>query len=310
MKHFVDIEVLRKTDEDLGCGIIKKSNCGTFEVGDLISITEKIDGSNASIDFNIEEEKINSFSRREQLRFDNTLDGFWNYIQTLKFDEFNNDVEKNYVIFGEWLRKNKIKYLPENMHKWYVYSIWNKKEEKWLLQDIVKDFCIKHNFLYVHELYVGPFISWEHCESFLNDPMYGDRQEGIVIRNLSKINNEENRFPHILKIVNEDFKESMKTRIREIDPEKEAAKENAKILMESIITKNRVEKMLLKLRDEQILPEEITPKDMSLVAKTLPKRIYEDCVKEEHEIIEACGEFGGKISSQICMNLAREIILK
>lgn len=309
MKHFVDIEVLRKTDEDLGCGIIKKSNCGTFKVGDLISITEKIDGSNASMEIDLENHKLNSFSRREKLDYNKTLEGFWNYIESLDFNEFNNDVEKNYVVFGEWLRKNKIKYVKENMYKWYVYSIWDKSKQKWLSRDIVKEFCNKHNLLYIHEFYYGPFISWEHCESFLNNPCYGDRQEGVVIRNLSEINNKENRFPHILKIVNSDFKESMRVRIREVDPEKEEARQNAKQLMESIVTRNRIEKMLLKLRDEDIIPEVITPQDMSLVAKNLPRRIYEDCLKEEPEIIKACSEFGGKISSQICMSIAREIIL-
>ena len=51
MKHFVDIEVLREKDEDLGGGLIKKGNAQAFNVGDVISITEKIDGSNASIEY-------------------------------------------------------------------------------------------------------------------------------------------------------------------------------------------------------------------------------------------------------------------
>lgn len=307
MKHFVDIQVIREKDEEVMEGIFKKSNIGAFKVGDLISITEKIDGSNSSIC--LEDGIIKSFSRTQELDFKNNLDGFFQFAQTL--DEnviFSKHTE--YVIFGEWLRKNKIKYNPDFIKKWYVYSIWDKNNEKWLERDLVKAFCEECGLTYIHEFYYGPFISWEHCRSFLNSPNYGDRQEGIVIRNLSTINDREIRFPHILKIVNDDFKESMKTRIRVIDPEKMAAKELANELMKSIVTKNRVEKILLKLRDEGIIPDELVPEDMKLISKNLPKRVYEDCVKEEPEIVEAAGEYAGKYCASISMQIAREIILK
>ena len=309
MKHFVDIEVLREKDEDLGNGLIKRGNAGAFRKGDLISITEKIDGSNASIAYDKDNNVIKAFSRKKELNENDTLDGFYIYVKGLDITNiFGNVEEQNYVIFGEWLRKNKIKYNSECMHKWYVYSIFDKFNEKWLDQTVVKKFCKEHNLLYVHELYWGPFISWEHCRSFCNSPMYGERQEGIVVRDLDALNRVDLRTPHILKIVNDDFKESMKARVREIDPEKEEERQRAFELMSSIVTKNRIEKMLLKLRDEQIIPSELTPEDMGLIAKNLPKRIFDDCLKEEPEIMDACKDYAGKMCGSITMSIVRSII--
>ena len=307
IKKFVDIENLRDADVDLGGGITRKRNDLAFHVGDIISITEKVDGSNASISYDAESGGIAAFSRRLPLTFDNTLAGFYNYAQSLDPNDYKDTPD--YSIFGEWLRKNKITYNPDMINKWYVYSIYDRKAGKWLEPDVVKEFVAKHNLEYVHELYYGPFISWDHCRSFCHTPAYGDTQEGIVIRNITALHDESCRYPHILKIVNEDFAEVMKKRPKVVDPEVEAAKAEARMLMESIVTTNRVEKILFKLRDEGILPEEITPEDMGIVAKNLPKRVYEDCIKEEKEVVERAGEYAGKMSASIAMTIARNILL-
>jgi hypothetical protein len=142
----------------------------------------------------------------------------------------------------------------------------------------------------------------------MNSPAYGERQEGIVVKKITDAEYDEH-LPSYLKIVNEDFKETMKTHERVIDPEKEEARAEAYKMMSSIVTKNRVEKEIYKMQDEGILNEKISPQDMKTVARTLPKRIYDDIIKEEKEIVEACGEFGGKMCASITMQLAREIII-
>ena len=62
------------------------------------------------------------------------------------------------------------------------------------------------------------------------------------------------------------------------------------------------------MRDEGILPETLQPSDMKLVAQNLPKRIYDDCVKEEKELVIAAGEHFGKMCGSQTMRLAREIV--
>jgi hypothetical protein len=306
MKHFMDIQNLIENATEL-----KASNAGGFEVGDHIQITEKWDGSNASVQWDPYDKELKCFSRTRELTFNNGLNGFWEYVQNLP--EATKDIFKSYphfVVFGEWGNKNKIVYNKDNYKKWYVYDIYDLSREEWLEQPHVKAFAYIANLTYIHELYDGPFISWEHCKSFMNSPAYGDRQEGIVVKNQDKINNPDNRLPFYLKIVNEDFKETMK--VKEVDPALAAARSEARALAATIVTKNRVEKMLYKLRDEQLIPEKLAPEDMGKVAKVMPKRIYEDCIKEEPETVNKVNEFEGtnfgKVCGSLTMELARQII--
>ena len=209
--------------------------------------------------------------------------------------------------------KNKIIYNDTGKIKhWYVYDIYNDDTKEWLPQSVVKHFCEVTGLEYIHELYYGKFMSWEHCRSFMNSPAYGDRQEGIIIKNQSRLINWDDhdiKAPCYLKIVNESFKESIKTKEKIIDLEKENAKEEARKVMESICTKNRIEKELFKMRDEGILPEKIEPTDFRIIAMNLPKRIYADLLKEELELVQSCGEFGGKMCQQVSMQIAKDLIL-
>ena len=298
----MDIENLRESDTELRMG-----NAHGFEVGDIISISEKIDGSNAAVAYDVETDALVAFSRKKELNPLNTLSGFYNFTQLLNKDQFK--LHPSWRVFGEWSQKNKIKYDDRFKNKWIVYDIYDADSEQWLEQDVVKAFCESAGLEYIHELYYGPFSNWDHCRSFLHSPSYGDIQEGIVIKNMSKLNNPDNRLPFYLKIVNDEFKESMKTREKVIDPEVEAAKEYAQQIVDSIVTENRVQKMIYKLRDEGIIPMQLQPSDMKLVAQNLPKRIYEDCVKEENELVVAAGEYFGKMCGSRTMQIARRLIV-
>lgn len=305
MKHFIDIENIREESIDLGDGLVRESNTGCFVPGDFVQYTEKVDGSNAS--FQYIDGKLIAFSRKKELDFNNTLNGFWNFVQSLNPEDYKE--ESHLIFFGEWLIHNKINYDNENYKQFYMYDVFNTKTEQWQMQSYVKDLAKRHNLNYVHVLYEGPFISWEHARSFLNSSAYGSRQEGLVAKNQDKLHDVKNRLPAYLKIVNEDFKESMKIKERHVDLEKEANKVHAEELMNSIVTENRVSKELLKMRNEGAIPSELTPKDMGIIAKLLPKRIWEDCLKEENEVCMAAGEYAGKFCSSITMQHAKKIIL-
>ena len=50
-----------------------------------------------------------AFSRKQELSFSNTLNGFWNFVQ--EFSEERKALFKehsNWRVFGEWSNKNKI----------------------------------------------------------------------------------------------------------------------------------------------------------------------------------------------------------
>ena len=140
---------------------------------------------------------------------------------------------------------------------------------------------------------------------------YGPEQEGIVIKNQSKLGKEDNRAPAYLKIVNEKFKESQhsKKEKKPIDPEAEAAKAEAAKLAVSIVTEARVRKLILKLVDEGKLPVELQPKDRSAAMKQLPKLCFDDCLKEEPEVVKQLGEFAGKFIAAETAKQARKIVV-
>lgn len=308
-KHFMDIERLREFDEELGEGIIKRTNAQGFEIGDWIVIQEKVDGACASCRYDIETDSLIAFSRKKQLDYKETLRGFWNYIQSLDVSKFRNT--SNLVFFGEFLVSHTVKYNQDAYGKWYLFDIYDLNKEQYLPQSEVKFLAKQIGLEYIHTLYEGKFISWEHCRGFCNSPAYGDNQEGIVCKNMTKLTDPNNRFPYVLKIVNDSFSEIKKNNhIRKMeDPQKLKEKAHAQELIEGIVTKNRVLKEIHKMVDEGLLPSNITPQDMKIVAKNLPSRIYNDLIKEEIETLIAAGEYGGKICSSVTMKYAKEIIL-
>ena len=287
---------------------LTEANTGGFHVGDHIVVQIKFDGANASFRYDEGSGKLNAFSRKQPLSFNNTLSGFWNFVELLDSRKFVN--YPNYVFFGEWAVKNKIVYKPEFRKVWLMYDVYDVENQCYLPQSEVKRLADELGFTYIYVLYDGDFISWEHCRSLMSEVVYSESiEEGIVVKNMTHLNNPNSREPFVLKIVSDKFSEVRKIRVREIDPEKEAIKAKAQEIVNQIVTHRRVEKELYKMRDEGILPEKIEPTDMKLVAQNLPKRIFEDCMKEEKESVLACGEFFGKMCSSITMNHAKNIIL-
>ena len=317
-KKFIDIDYIREDDlvigkKDDGTDAIRPKNTGAFEPGDIIQITTKIDGANASIAWDETTSKLEIFSRTNLLNSPGALRGFYDYVKTEIEPKTDWSIYKDFVFFGEWCIGHTIKsYNKEWFNKWRVYDIWCKSAGCYVSQEQVKAICKQLGLDYIEELYYGPFISWDHCKSFLNKSIaYGPEQEGIVIKNQSKLNNENNKAPAYLKIVNECFKESQhsKKEKKTLDPEVEAAKAEAVKLAASIVTEARVRKLILKLIDEGLVPAELQPKDMGTVMKQLPKRCFDDCLKEESETVKQLGEFAGKFIAAETAKQARKIVV-
>ena len=304
MKHYMDISRIK----EIGETEFTESNVGCFVVGDMIQISEKVDGANASIALD-EEGTLVAFSRKQQLDYNNNLRGFWNYVQELDKTKFQ-DLGKR-VIFGEWLCSHTVKYNADAYNKWYVYDMWDTETEQWLPQSVVKEFAESHGLEYVHVLYEGEFISWDHCKSFLHSPAYGNDQEGIVVKNQTRINDPNTRQPFYLKIVNDSFSETkIKNYVKKVlDPQHQEEKNQAEEMANQLITRERILKEINKMIDEGILPEKLQPKDMSIIAKNLPSRVYHDLIKEEIEFIAVGNQYFGKVVNTVVMNYAKQIVL-
>lgn len=108
--------------------------------------------------------------------------------------------------------------------------------------------------------------------------------------------------------MNPQFKEiQKKNHIRKMeDPQKLKAMADAELYIRMIVTDARVMKNYHKLIDEGVLPEKFELKYMRDIASNLPRRVYEDCEKEEIEILRKAGEFGGKLCSKVTMEIIKD----
>lgn len=301
IKHFMDIQRIRE-QADEGTA----PNIGGFSVGDHIVIQEKVDGANASIRYDRETGKLAVFSRNQQLFDDKALKGFWSYVQTLPAEEYKET--ESYAIFGEWLIPHAVEYRPEAYNKWYVYDIYDTEKRTYLPQTAVREFCERHNLTYVKTFYDGPFVSWEHCRSFVGQSEIAlDQGEGAIVKNQTKLGAEDRENPSVIKIVCENFAEVRKKKKQVEDPEKRSEMVKAQAIVEQIVTPRRVEKEWMKMRDEGLIADLEVKPNIQILAKNLPVRIYQDCVKEEPELVNSCGEYFGKLCQKRVMKLIREI---
>ena len=307
MKKYLDIE---------RC---KQKYAETFNVGEDIVIQEKIDGSNASIRYDEESGTLKAFSRRLELNADNTLNGFWDYVQTLNFDTFKEILGSRYIVFGEWMgAKHAIKY-PENVYgKFWMFDVWDTQTEQYLPYEETRSFYDKliacgnedNKFNFVPVFYIGKFESWEKTSELVGRTEVGAEPtgEGIVIKRQNCLDSKSSRLPFYVKIVSEQFSEVHKSKKQKaIDPEAIAKKEANLALAATIVTPQRVQKMLYKFIEDGLLPQDWDEHNLKDISKILPNAIYKDCVKEENETVQQVEDFG-KVAAKLSMSIVRDLI--
>lgn len=297
MKKYKDIERL------------KDKYAPAFKVGEHITITEKIDGANASIVVN-EDGTLTACSRRNELNQNNTLQGFYDFVQTLDASIVSAALTSRYILFGEWLVKHTIRYPEDKMKQFYVFDVYDTETEQYMPWDFTKQIAEFIGLKTVPLFYDGPFISWEHIYSFVGKTEIGGEPtgEGVVIKSQDRLDNKFSGTPEYVKIVAKEFSEVHQSKPqKEIDPAKVAAKQAAEDLAATIVTARRVEKAIQKLVEDGIVPEDWDEKSLGVIAKHLPRAVYNDCVKEEPETVAQIENFG-KICGSLTMKLAREAV--
>ena len=297
MKKYKDIERL------------KDKYAPAFKAGEHITITEKIDGANASIVVN-EDGTLTACSRRNELNQNNTLQGFYDFVQTLDASIVSAALTSRYILFGEWLVKHTIRYPEDKMKQFYVFDVYDTETEQYMPWDFTKQIAEFIGLKTVPLFYDGPFISWEHIYSFVGKTEMGGEPtgEGIVIKSQDRLDNKFSGTPEYVKIVAKEFSEVHQSKPqKEIDPEKLAAKKADETLAATIVTARRITKGLEKLIEDGIIPEDWDEKSLGVIAKHLPRVIYNDCVKEEPETVAQIENFG-KICGSFTMKLAREAV--
>ena len=307
MKKYLDIE---------RC---KQKYAETFNVGEDIVIQEKIDGSNASIRYDEESGTLKAFSRRLELSADNTLNGFWDYVQTLNLNTFKEILGSRYIVFGEWMgAKHAIKY-PENVYgKFWMFDVWDTQTEQYLPYEETRSFYDKliacgnedNKFNFVPVFYIGKFESWEKTSELVGRTEVGAEPtgEGIVIKRQNCLDSKSSRLPFYVKIVSEQFSEVHKSKKQKaIDPEAIAKKEENLALAATIVTPQRIQKMIYKFIEDGLLPQDWDEHNLKDISKILPNAIYKDCVKEENETVQQVEDFG-KVAAKLSMSIVRDLI--
>lgn len=298
-KKYVDIERL------------KDKYAMAFKTGEHITVSEKIDGANASIRYDAETGSLAAFSRRQRLTEDNNLQGFYAYVLTLDPVKWA-DVTSNgrFIVFGEWLVKHTIKYPDDLMHKFYVFDVWDTEADQYVPWFLTYQIAQALGLKTVPIFYDGEFTSWEDLYALVGrtEMQAEPTGEGIVIKSQDRLDNKFSGTPAYVKIVAKEFSEVHQSKPqKEIDPAKIAAKQAAEAQVETIVTQRRVEKTIQKFVEDNLIPEDWDEKSLGAIAKILPRAVYDDCVKEEPEIVAQIENFG-KLCAQVAMKHARALV--
>lgn len=270
-----------------------EENSKGFQKGDKIVVQEKIDGANFSMRYNEEKDRIVSFGREDRLSLGNSMRGAWEWSQRQDKDAIKRVLDSTLVLFGEWLCPHTVLYPEDKYQAAYFYDVWDLEERKYLAQDKVEAIVKQLGFRYVPVLYQGEFESWEQVKELVGTTALGGTQgEGIVVKNMTALNNPEGRFPFYLKIVGEKFRETkaVKGLVKLLDSEEAERKEKLRAALDSVVTEARVRKLVHKMVDKGTIPENWGKNDLGTISKKLGAVLYEDCLKEEPATVELVGE--------------------
>lgn len=307
MKKYVDIERLK----------VKYEDC--FQIGEEITVSEKVDGSNASFTYDPETDTVLAFSRRNPLNETNTLNGFWEWTQRLNKQAVNIATQGGrFIIFGEWLTKHTIRYPDNRLKNFYMFDLWDTVNEQYMsFEDVNATFAglskaieKDEEVIYLAPIfYTGPFKGWDHLYGLMGQTQLDAEPcgEGIVIKTQDRLGDKSTRIPKYIKLVSEKFSEVHKDHKKPIDPEELKKKEALRNYAATIVTKRRAEKILQKMIEDGIIPEDWDEHDMGTIAKNINKLMYEDCKKEEPETVMAIEGFG-KICGGLTMGYVRDIL--
>ncbi len=286
---------------------LKEQYVDGFQKGDYIVVQEKIDGANFSIRWNDETDSVMAFSRKKTLDFSNNLRGAWEWSQKLDKELIKNVLGSHLILFGEWLVSHTVVYPDDKYKNAYFYDLYNLEEQRYLNQDEVESIIHQLGLIYVPVFYKGEFQSWDHLKQFVGRTnLGGEYGEGIVIKNMTRLNDPNTRLPFYTKIVCDNFAE--KKSVKKFDEEKLEKRAKLQDLVESIVTEGRVHKLVNKMVDDGIIPENWDEHNMSTIAKNIGKDVYYDCVKEEKDIVDQVGETFGKLANGAAMKIVRKML--
>lgn len=291
---------------------IGKDNLVTFEDDDSITVTEKIDGSNAQVK-HVDNDLL-VYSHKKQLDENNTLNGFYNFVMDNK-DKLLDLIPNNCSFFGEWLTPHHLVYPQDAYNKWYLFDAFrfdSDTSDKGIYLGInyisskMNSFIARNSSEKKYSGFTGtfdglkdvltvPIYSYNFHASSLdqiddirqalsNHSLLGakdNEEEGIVVTNNDKIVDidEFTKGPIRVKAVNAAFKE-----VRHSKKPLEAGEKSALNWANKYITEPRVRKHILELMDENVIKGDLSF-DMLRdgTASNIASIVYADALSESQE---------------------------
>jgi len=245
-------------------------NKGIFDVldGDIIYVTEKVDGANAR--FILEKSEIVFGSRNvNDLEEDNKQ--FGKYIRYIKEKVNPEDLDQDLIYVGEFMTPHTLQYDWDNIPTFIGFDVLNKNTGLPLSPGYAKKKFEELGLEFVPILFKGTpreFLD-KGKESFMSESKYRDgKPEGIVIKNPNRLNQYDR--PMYAKVVNEDFHEKKKT----FQPKK-TKKQDTYRLVDEYVTEARIRKILNKMTVEE--GKELSRK----LTEPLFHRVINDTLQEE-----------------------------
>lgn len=241
----------------------------SFNAEDLIHISEKIDGANAS--FMVDENGVRHFySRNKELSFADTLRGFVIWADAnIKWE----NVANGFICYGEWVVQHKISYNEDVKNTFVLFDIYCIETNRYLSPDAVKRIA---DFIGVKTpecFYYGSYQGLEHIKQFVGMSNITEKGEGVVIKNITQ--------DFKCKWVREDFSEVKSPKQPKLPNENDL---KVSMLIEQLLTYPRVEKILYKGLDEGTY-DSFDTSNFGSIMKYMGNNVVEDIVKEESDMI-------------------------
>ena len=263
---------------------IRKLN-NMFDDTDIVEVSEKIDGANSSFCIDTTKKiEVACYSRENEVTEQDHLNGFYEFIKE-EVAPYKKYLNENYIYFGEWLTRHRLRYREECYNKFYLFDIYDKKNNKWLTAE-ERQKEVRDSLVFIKALWVVPSTTITYAE-FSRDfeivkkiqkkMLYSinDNPEGFVFKAYNKIYQDE---PLFFKVVDPRFEEVKAT---------PKIKSNEVLLMESICTENRIDKIILKLLDKKVISDDdLFVENMGMLMKIIIPEVLKDILEEESELIE------------------------
>lgn len=239
-----------------------------------VVVQEKVDGANTQIW--MEDGVIKVGSRNRELREDEGFNGFREYVK-------NHEGIKEFLrlypydrLYGEWLVRHTIAYNETAYKKFYLFDI-HSEDAGFLGEPAVRGYAERFNIQMVPTL--GTFVNptMEEILPFVAKSQFGDRGEGVVLKNLEF----RNEFGDLCfaKIVDEAFKEDNGVTFGGNNKHSDVYHEMW--VVNKFMTLTRIQKIMDKLQPE--LDEKLDMKHIPRITNTA----YHDMLTEEIWEIQA-----------------------